>query len=89
LEEERERREAAEEERERLKQQRVNAYWASLTREEQGSLLSRAVETANPFYLKMYRQHEGRGNESEERWKGILLYPLLSDLLDAADAESL
>lgn len=87
LEEERERREAAEQERERVKQDRVWAYWDSLTEDEQSSLWSKAIETANPFYLKIYREHEGTGSESEERWKGILLYSVLTDLLDAQDSK--
>jgi hypothetical protein len=85
LEEERERREAAEEELERLRQERVRAYWDSLAEDEQGSVWSRAVETANPFFLKMYREHEGTGNESEARWKGILLYSALSEILGSAN----
>jgi hypothetical protein len=83
LEAERERREAEEEGRERLRQERARAYWDSLTEDEQGSLWARAVEAANPFYLKMYRRHEGTGSESEERWRGILLYSVLSKLLEA------
>ena len=75
-----------EEERERLRQERVRAYWDSLGEDERGSLWGKAIEAANPFYLKMYRAHEGTGNESEERWRGILLYPVLADLLDAMGA---
>ena len=73
LEEERERREAAEEERERLRQERLRSYWESLTEDERGNVWAKAVESANPFYLKLYRTHEGTGSESEARWKGILL----------------
>jgi len=86
LEEERERREAAEEERERLKEERVRAYWASLAEDEQSSLWGKVLESASPFALKMYRTHEGTGTESETRWKQILLYSALSDLLGEVDA---
>ena len=85
IEEERERREAAEEERERLRLERVRAYWASLADAEQGSLWCKAVDAANPFFLKQYRDHEGKGNESEERWKELLLYPVLTAVLDAEE----
>jgi hypothetical protein len=86
LEEERGRREAAEEESERLKQERVRTYWDSLTEDEQSSFWNKAVEAANPFYLKRYREHEGTGNENEKRWKVILLYPVLSDLIEAMNS---
>jgi hypothetical protein len=85
-EQERERREAAEDERERLKQERVRAYWDSLTEEEQGRLWDQALEGAPSFYLRLYREHEGTGSESEERWRGIILYPVLSNVLDALGA---
>lgn len=87
LEEERARREVAEDERERERQERVREYWASLTADEQGSLWSQAVENANPFFLKMYRSHEGQGTESEERWRLILLEPVLTVVLADLDAE--
>ena len=88
LEEERERREAAEEERERLRLERVRAYWDSLAEAEKDSLWSKAVDAANPFYLKQYREHEGKGNESEKRWKELLLYPILTIELDGVEAVS-
>ena len=88
LEEDRERREAAEEERERLRLERVRAYWNSLAEDEKDSLWSKAIDAANPFYLKQYREHEGKGNESEKRWKELLLYPILTIELDGVEAIS-
>jgi hypothetical protein len=88
LEEQRERREAEEQELERLSQERARACWNALTPDEQGALWTRAVAAANPLYLRMYREHEGTGTESEDRWREILLHPLLLDHLDALDAAS-
>jgi hypothetical protein len=49
-------------------------------------LFTKAVEAANPLYLKMYREHEGTGGEGEERWKGILLHPVLVELLASEES---
>ena len=86
LEEERERREAAEEERERLRLERVRAFWDSLAGPEREKLWAKAVDAANPFYLRHYRDHEGKGNENERRWKELLLYPILVIELDGNEA---
>jgi hypothetical protein len=86
LEQERERLEAAEQERERQKEDWVRAHWDSLPGNEQNALWSKVLDSASPFALKMYRMHEGKGTESETRWKQILLYSALSDLLVEVDA---
>jgi hypothetical protein len=86
LEEEREQREAEEQELERLRLERIQNYWSSLAEDEQASLWAKAVETGNPFFLKHYREHEGRGTESEKRWKNHLLYPVLSATLEGLES---
>lgn len=84
--EEQERREAAEDERERERSERVRAYWSALAADEQAVLWRRALEAANPLFRKRFREEEGKGTESEERWKGLILYPVLTSMLEGAGA---
>jgi hypothetical protein len=88
LEEERERREAAENERERVRQERVQAYWDSLSEDEQDKLWTKAIETGPSFFVRHYREHQGKGTENEARWKKILLHLALSAVLDEAESET-
>lgn len=85
-EEEQERREAQAQAQEQAHEERVRAYWDSLAEDERGTIWAKAVEVANPFYLKHYREHEGTGSESEKRWKWVLLHGILAELIEEPEA---
>src|SRR5262249_6948737 len=84
--EEKARRAAEDLAREQAEQQAIARYWAAMDPAGQEALKAAALEKANPFFLKKYREHQGKDVGSAARYLKLIVDAHIAAKLGAGPA---